>query len=240
MDAPRRPAAAFAPRAVPLNHAFAWFEAAMRLFKRAPVRWCILGGITLASELLLDLVPGIGIAAANVLVPVIECGMLLAAAAVDRGATLDIRYVLAAFRAPPPGLAAIVLSALGVFAVETLVAFAATGANLLVDVNDMRITPAALLVIFGAGTFASLPFIFVPLAVLLHNAPFGRAFVTSARAFLLNVGPLLLFGLLSLVLIVIGLMAFGVGLIAVFPLLACANYAAWKDIYGSATTLTPS
>lgn len=212
----------------------------MRMFKRAPVRWCILGCITLASELLLDLVPGIGIAAANVLVPVIECGMLLAAAAVDRGAALEIRYVLAAFRAPPLGLAAIVLSALCVFAVETLVAFATTGANLLVDVNDMRLTPAALLVVFGAGTFASLPFIFVPLAVLLQNTPFARAFASSAHAFLLNVGPLLLFGLLSLALLVIGLMAFGVGLIAVFPLLACANYAAWKDIYGSAAALTAS
>src|SRR5271165_2261682 len=191
MDAPHCPPA---PRAVPLTHAFAWFEAALRLFKRAPWRWCALGAITLASELLLDLLPGIGIAAANVIVPVVECGMLLGAAAVDRGAPLEIRYAIAAFRAPPAALAAIVLSALWVFAVETLVAYATTGANLLADPTDARITSSDLLVVFGAGSFASLPLAFVPLAVLLQNAAFGRAFATSVRAFALNVGPLLLFG----------------------------------------------
>jgi hypothetical protein len=237
MDAPPCPPAPLAPRAVPLTHAFAWFEAAMRIFKRAPWRWCALGGITLASELFLDLLPGVGVAAANVIVPVVECGMLLAAAAVDRGAPLEIRYAAAAFRAPPAALAAIVLSALWVFAVETLVAYATTGANLLVDPADARITPADLLVVFGAASLASLPMVFVPLAVLLHNATFGHAFATSVRAFALNVGPLLLFGLFSLGLIVLGLMAFGVALIAVFPILAIANYAAWKDIYGGGPAL---
>jgi uncharacterized membrane protein len=240
MDVPDSPPVPFAPRAVPVGHAFAWFEAALRMFKRAPLRWCVLGCITLVSELLLDLVPGIGIAAANVIVPVVECGMLIGAAAVDRGAPLEIRYATAAFRAPPTALAAIVLSALCVFAIEALVAYATTDANLLVDPTDARIAPAALLVVFGAGSFASLPFVFVPLAVLLQNAAFGHAFATSMHAFALNVGPLLLFGLFSLGLIVVGSMAFGVGLIAVFPILACANYAAWKDIYGGEAALSRS
>jgi hypothetical protein len=227
MDAPHCPSA---PRAVPLTRAFAWFETAMRLFKQAPWRWCALGGITLGSELLLDLLPGIGVAAASVIVPVVECGLLLGAAAVDRGARLELRYAIAAFRAPPVALAAIVLSALWVFAVEAVVAYATTGANLLVDPSDVRITPSDLLIFFAAATFASLPVAFVPFSVLLQNAPFGGAFATSVRAFALNVGPLLLFGLFSFGLIVVGLAAFGVGLIAVFPILSIANYAAWKDI----------
>lgn len=239
MDALHHPPSLLAPRAVPLTHAFAWFEAAMRMFKQAPLRWCLLGCITVASELLLGLVPGIGTAASSVIAPVVECGMLLGAAAVDRGAALEARYAIAAFRAPPAALAAIVLSSLCVFAIEALVAYATTGADLLVDTTDARLTPEALPVIFGAGIFASLPLLFVPLAVLLQNAAFGHAFATSARAFSLNVGPLLLFGVFSLGLVVIGWMAFGVGLIAVFPLLACANYAAWKDIYAGAA-LTPS
>jgi uncharacterized membrane protein len=93
-------------------------------------------------------------------------------------------------------------------------------------------------VVFGAASFASLPFVFVPLAVLLQKAAFGRAFATSMHAFALNVGPLLVFGVFSLWLIVIGLVAFGVGLIGVFPILACATYAAWKDIYGGGAALT--
>lgn len=240
MVAPHAEPATFTPRAVPLTHAFAWFEVALRVFKRSPWRWCGLGFVTLASELGLELVPGIGVPAAKVIVPVIECGMLLAAAAVDRGAPVEIRFATAAFKAPPAALAAIVAAALVASAAETLVAYALTGANLLADPTDARMTAPALLVVVGAATLASLPFVFVPMAVLLQGAAFGRAFASSARAFALNVAPLLLFGLLSLLLTAIGLMAFWVGLSAVFPLLVIASYAAWKDICGGAVLVTPS
>src|SRR5271170_3001886 len=131
MTAPLAPPALFTPRAVPLTRAFAWYETAMRIFKRAPFRWCVLGSITLGSELVLDRLPGIGVAAAMVIVPVVECGMLLGAAAVDRGAPLQIRYATAAFKAPVPALAAIVLSALLVSTVESLVACVLIGVNFL-------------------------------------------------------------------------------------------------------------
>ena len=53
MDALPPPRATSVPRAVPVASALAWFEAAMRMFKRAPMLWCALGFITLASKLAL-------------------------------------------------------------------------------------------------------------------------------------------------------------------------------------------
>ena len=189
----------------------------MRMFKVAPLSWCALGAITLASEVALDLVPGVGAAAAKVIVPVVECGMLI-------GAT--------AFRARPAALAAIVLSALLVTAVETIVAYVLTGANLLAEPNDPRLNGTTLAAVVGAGTLASLPVAFVPFAALLEGASFIRAFAASLHGFALNVAPLVLFGALALVLTMIGLvLLWGVGLIAVFPLLTAASYAAWKDVY---------
>jgi len=235
MDALSAPLAT-SPRTVPVARAFAWFETAMRMFKVAPLVWCALGAITLASELALELVPGVGAAAAKVLVPVVECGMLLGAAAVDRGARLEVRFAVAAFGARPAALAAIVVSALVVTAVETIVAYALTGENLLATPNGEQMTVPALLGVVGAGTLASLPVAFVPFAVLLDGTSFARAFAGSFRGFALNVAPLVLFGALSLVLTAIGLLAFYVGLVAVFPLLTAATYAAWKDIYAPAGT----
>src|SRR5215472_6216833 len=104
--------AAFVPRAVAISRVFAWFEGAMRLFKRAPLRWCGLGAFTLVSKLALELVPGIGRALSEVVVPVIECGLLIGAMRIDRGAPLTLAYALAAFLAPPAALAAIVVSSL--------------------------------------------------------------------------------------------------------------------------------
>lgn len=238
MEPPQAQNAPLTPRAVPLTHAFAWFEAALRTFKHAPWRWCLLGFITLATEFLLRRVPGIGVAAAEVFAPVVECGMLLAAAAVERGAPVELRFATAAFSARPAALAAIVMAALFVFAIEALVASALAGVNLIVE-PDAAMNDSTLLVVSGAATAASLPVAFVPMAVLLQQASFGRAFATSARAFALNVAPLVLFGLLSLLLTVIGLITL-LALVAVYPLLVLASYAAWKDIYGGQPPLTPS
>jgi uncharacterized membrane protein len=209
----------------------------MRLFKRAPVIWCVLGLITVTAELALNFVPGIGVALAKVIVPVIECGMLLGAAAVDRGEPLQVRLAVAAFAARPAALAAIVVSALLIFGVEAWTAYRIAGINLLENGDGgPSLTAAALASVFAAGTLVSLPVMFVPFAALFDGASFTRAFAASARGFALNVLPLLIFGALALVLVLIGLLSFGFGLIAVFPLLSAASYAAWKDVYAVATS----
>ena len=204
----------------------------MRLFKRAPLVWCALGLITVASELILNFVPGIGVAAAKVIVPVIECGMLVGVAAVDRREPLRVRVAFAVFGAPPPALAAIIVSALVIFGVEAWTAYDVAGINLLENSDGgPSMSIGALSTIFAAGALVSLPMMFVPFAALFERASFTQAFVTSARGFALNMPALLIFGALALVLVLIGLLSYGFGLIAVFPLLSAASYAAWKDVY---------
>ena len=232
MDLPFSTIVVAAPRAVQAGHAFAWYEDAMRLFKLAPVTWCLLGLVTLATDFGLQLVPGIGVAASKVIVPLVECGMLIGAGALDRGQPLSLRYTLTAFGARPGAVAAIVIAALAIFAAEALAAFYFGGANLLApDPETGELSSAAVTGIVIAGALASLPVAFVPFAVLFSDASFADAFGSSARAFALNLMPLLLFAAIAVVLVVLGLLLLGVGLIAVFPLLSAASYAAWKDIF---------
>ena len=232
MDLPFSTVVVAAPRAVNARRAFAWYEEAMRLFKLAPITWCALGFITLAADLGLQLVPGIGIAASKVIVPLVECGMLIGAAALDRGQPLLLRYGLTAFGARPGAAAAIVIGALAVFAAEAFAAYFLAGANLLApdpDVGDL--SSIAVIGTIVTGALASLPVVFVPFAALLADATFPDAFGSSVRAFALNLAPLLLFAAIAVVLVAAGLLLYGVGLIAVFPLLSAASYAAWKDIF---------
>ena len=232
MDLPFSTIVVAAPRAVQAGHAFAWYEDAMRLFKLAPITWCLLGFITLAADFGLQLVPGIGVAASKVIVPLVECGMLIGAGALDRGQPLSLRYTLTAFGARPGAVAAIVIGALAIFAAEALAAYYFGGANLLApDPETGELSSAAVTGIVITGALASLPVAFVPFAVLFSDASFADAFVSSARAFALNLMPLLLFAAIAVVLVVLGLLLLGVGLIAVFPLLSAASYAAWKDIF---------
>lgn len=221
-----------APRAVGARRAFAWYEDAMRLFKLAPISWCALGFITLAADFGLQLLPGIGIAVSKVIVPLVECGMLIGAAALDRGQPLSLRYSLTAFGARPGAVAAIVISALAVFAAEALAAYFLADANLLVaDSESVELSTPAVIGTVIISALASLPVAFVPFAVLFSGASFVDSFATSVRAFALNLAPLLIFAALAAVLVALGLMLLGVGLIAVFPLLSAASYAAWKDIF---------
>ena len=187
MDLPFSTVVVAAPRAVNARRAFAWYEEAMRLFKLAPITWCALGFITLAADLGLQLVPGIGIAASKVIVPLVECGMLIGAAALDRGQPLLLRYGLTAFGARPGAVAAIVIGALAVFAAEAFAAYFLAGANLLApdpDVGDL--SSIAVIGTIVTGALASLPVVFVPFAALLADATFPDAFGSSVRAFALN------------------------------------------------------
>ncbi|MDQ6923352.1 MAG: hypothetical protein M3Z74_04205 [Pseudomonadota bacterium] len=232
MDLPFSTVVVAAPRAVNARRAFAWYEEAMRLFKLAPITWCALGFITLTADLGLQLVPGIGIAASKVIVPLVECGMLIGAAALDRGQPLLLRYGLTAFGARPGAVAAIVIGALAVFAAEALAAYLLAGANLLApDPDGGDLSSLAVIGPVVTGALASLPVAFVPFAALLADASFADAFESSVRAFSLNLAPLLLFAAIAVVLVALGLLLYGVGLIAVFPLLSAASYAAWKDIF---------
>lgn len=232
MDLPFSTIAVVAPRAVDARRAFAWYEEAMRLFKLAPITWCALGLITLASDLALQLIPGIGIAASKVIVPLIECGMLIGAVALDRGQPLQLRYSAAAFGARPAAVGAIVIASLAVFAAEALAAYFFAGTNLLVaDPDSVEFSPVSVIGTVAIGALVSLPVAFVPFAVLFTGASFGDAFASSARAFALNLAPLLIFAALAAVLVALGIILLGVGLIAVFPLLSAASYAAWKDIF---------
>jgi hypothetical protein len=167
LDLPFSPVIVAAPRAVGAGRAFAWYEDAMRLFKLAPITWCVLGFITLAADFGLQLVPGIGVAASKVIVPLVECGMLIGAGALDRGQPLSLRYTLAAFGARPGAVAAIVIGALAVFAAEALAAYYFGGANLLApDPESGDLSSAAVIGIVMTGALASLPVAFVPFAVL--------------------------------------------------------------------------
>ena len=227
------------PRSVPVSGVFAWLATAMGTFKRDPFVWCVLGLITLASKVALELVPGIGRAASAVIVPVVECGLFVAAAAADRGGRPAIGHALAAFRAPPRALAAIVVSALMVTAAEAAAAYALAGVNLLADASEADLATGAFVAVLATAILASLPLLFVPFAALFGQARIAEAFAASVRGFALNVAPLLLLGLLSLVLTLIGLATFLIGLIAVIPLLALTSYAAWKDIYQPHPALKP-
>jgi hypothetical protein len=227
------PPAHLHPRIVPWRHALAWYEEAMRLFKRAPAAWAALAGITIAAELVLQAVPGVGLLLTQVVTPLVACGLVYAAAAADHGVAPSLLQAVTAFRAPAGAPFAIIASALLTFAAEALAAWWVAGTNLLDGVGaTANLTGPALIGIYAIGILASLPIMFVPFHALLERVPPGAAFAASWNAFALNTLPLLVYAAASLVLLGFGLATMGLGLVLALPLWAASSYAAWKDIFG--------
>jgi len=227
------PPAHLHPRIVPWQHALAWYEDAMHLFKRAPAKWAALALITIAAELVLRLVPSLGPLLAEAVAPLVACGLVFAAASVDRGANPALADAAKAFRAPAGAIAAIVASALITFIAESLAAWWIADANLLEPGGAMGDIRAPVLIgIYAIGLLASLPVMFVPFHVLLEPVAPLAAFAASWNAFTLNAVPLIAYAGASLVLVGFGLATFGFGFVLALPLWIASSYAAWKDIFG--------
>lgn len=227
------PGAHLRPHAVPWQHAFAWYEAALPLFKRRPAVWMGLAVMTLVSELGLGLLPDPWTILGKLLAPLVACGMLVAAAAADAAHAPRLGFAFAAFRRPAAAMLAIVVASMITFGAEAFAGWWIADVNLLaVHGADDQLTGSAAFGIYTIGVLASLPVTFVPLSVVLEPVGFRQALRASWDAFVLNTPPLLVYAAISLLLLGVGLLTMGLGLVLVLPLWAASSYAAWKDVFG--------
>ena len=207
----------------------------MPLVKRSPFVWLALGLVTLVSELAFNAIPDVGALLGKIIVPLVGCGMLYAAAAADGGGWPSIGHAVAAFAAPASAIAAIIAVGLFTYGAEGLAGWWFAGINLFAgDASGADLSFVQIAGIYTIVMLASLPVTFVPFHVLFEHTPVAAAFAASWRAFVLNTTPLLVYAAASLVLIGFGIATMGIGLVFVLPLCAAASYAAWKDVFGVA------
>jgi hypothetical protein len=217
------------------QRAFNWYAEAMRLWKRAPLTFTGMALVVLFGNVALPLVPLVGVVLAQLLLPLVECGLLYGSLAADRGDRPRLAQLFAFVGAPLGAQAAVVAAALVVFGAEAVVANLAGGYNMLAPETSIEsISGVTLVAAYATGILVSLPVTFVPFAALFDGAGFRAAFAQSTAAFARNAVPLLLYGVLSFGLVMVGLATSGVGLLLALPWSAAASYAAWKDVFGVA------
>jgi uncharacterized membrane protein len=204
----------------------------MRLWKRGPVVFSLLALVVLAVNLALNLLPVVGTIVAQLLVPLLECGLLYASLAADRGDRPRMRHLLAVVAASRRAQIAVIAAGLLIFAAEAVVAQALGGINMLAPArNAESLSGGVLVAAYASGIAMSLPVMFVPFAALFDGAGFREAFAQSAAAFARNAATLAWFGALSFSLLLLGLATSGLGLLLALPWSAAASYAAWKEIF---------
>jgi hypothetical protein len=213
--------------------AFQWYGEALRLFKRRPLPFIGLALAVIAAELLLGVIPVVGRPLANIVVPILACGLLYASLAADRGERPRAAHLVTAFAAPVASLGAVILSSLAVFLAEWVIGWQFAGVNLLATDDSHALSPGEVLLVYTAGVAVSLPLTLVPIVALFEGAGVADSFAASVAAFRRNVGAFLLYGGLSLALLGLAIVTMGVILPVVLPLWAASSYVAWKDLVGA-------
>ena len=234
---------------VDAGRGWGWITEGWRLFASAPGVWIVILLIYLGINVVLSLIPLIGGLAYLLLSPVLTGGILYGADKQARGETLEIGDLFRGFQdqgrmGPLVILGLISLAGyllMGLILVVFIGGGIATG--IVLDDPGQGITPEMIEGLFGVGfmvlILVELTLWAVIMMAMLYAIPLvmlGRqdawpAVQDSIAACWINMLPLLVFGLIGLVLAMIATIPFGLGFLILWPVMICAVYASYREVF---------
>jgi uncharacterized membrane protein len=233
------------PHGVSAGHGWAWIVKGWWRFKQAPIAWILVLVIWFLLAMVVSLVPLLGAIAVNLMTPVITAGLMYGCREQDEGEDFVISHMFAGFsnnagQLVLVGLFYFLLMMLIVGGIMVIfVGSIGLGAMATQDPDAMAmafLTPGfitAILVAFLLFIPVIMAYIFAPALVILDDVNAFTAMKLSFVGSLKNMLPLTVYGLVAIVLMIIGSIPFMLGLLVVFPILTAAIYSAYRDIYFS-------
>ena len=97
------------------------------------------------------------------------------------------------------------------------------------DMGPLFVLPVLLALLLGVPL--GMAMFFAPALVALDGVPVMRSFKLSFMGCLRNILPFLVFGVVALVMLMVGALPFLLGWLLVLPILTIAIYTAYRDIY---------
>jgi uncharacterized membrane protein len=218
------------------------------LFTAAPGMWIVALLIWAGIQIVLSFIPILGGLASLLFGPAFAVGLLAFAHGISSNGNADISALFAGFK---DKLGSLVVLSLLYFVLLLAVMFVG-GAALFSMIDSSVFAHAAdpqqfvtailavgflkflllLLFVFALMALLFSAYLYAPGLVFFANLPASEAMKASFAACWRNWLPLLVWGLLGLVLVIVGALPFGLGLLVVLPTLFAANYASFKDMFG--------
>ncbi len=222
-------------RTVDINRSVAWLLGGFQLFMKKPGELIIVGVVLFLVSLVLYFIVLVG-GALTTMIGVVAVGALMRAFQAEESGQ---DHMLAAQKAASNGqlwMLGVIAAALG-FTVTVL-----NWVMLLTTVGAAFINPFVAVGLAGVtGLFMLLVSIPVMMAlwlapglVVLKGVPALEAVRLSFVATCKNIWPFMIFYVVAAIACLFSLMLAGIGLIVVYPVLLCATYLAYQDIFGAA------
>lgn len=230
---------------LPAGAGAAWIGNAWEMFRASPGVWIGLVMVFALMGIGAGLVPLVGGLAWNVLFPIFFGGLMVAADGSRRGEPPSFGQLFEGFNRQTGQLALVgVLYLAGVLVVAIgavlLVALLASlygfRVEALRDGGDLSLLLVGLL--FALVMLAlTLPLLmavwFAPALVILHEVPAFEAMKQSFLGCLANLGPFLVYGVVTLFLALLATLPLMLGWLVLGPLLVCSAHAGYRQIYCS-------
>lgn len=227
-------------RTVPASNAFEWLKQGWALFIVNPGLWIALTIVLLVILLGLNIVPMIGTLAANLMMPVLSAGMLLACQKVSNGETLEIADLFTGFKQNTGDMIMLGVLYMVAMLIIVVVVIVLGGGSMAGGMLMGR--PAGVGLAFGGMLLAMLLWLVlsVPLFMAIWFAPalvfFNRmapvdALKASFSACLKNFLSLLVYGLIVMVLMFFAALPAFLGFLVLIPVLFGSVYVSYRDIF---------
>ena len=221
-----------------------WLVEGFHLFRRSPVIWIALFFIYLLIGMALSLIKIVGPLVLNLLAPVFVAGFMLGCRALDNDEELEINHLFAGFRQHTAQLVSVGGIYLTGIIVVVGIMFAGTDNTVLhAMLSGQKLDQQQAVAALGngfaltalLGAFLMVPLImaywFAPVLVAFHGLSAFEAMKQSFNASLRNILPFFAYGLISMLLLMLAVIPFGLGLLVMIPTMTASLYVSYKDIF---------
>ena len=221
-----------------------WIKQGFSLFKKAPLLWIVLLLICLAAALALSTVPVVGEPLVSLLMPVILIGLMTGCRSLEQGEELELAHLFSGFHRQTSQLVTLggiaLVSQFLIFGLMMMVGGATLVGILMSSKPDtdpgiliQALEGAGFAVLLGAVLFSVLMMAmqYAPMLVFFKNIPPQQAMKLSLRAFLYNVGPMLVYVTTFMFLAILASLPMMLGWLVLLPLVFTSLYASYCDIF---------
>ena len=232
------------PRHLKAEHGWQWIKQGFALFMKAPLLWIVLLVICFIAAALLSAIPILGDILSALLTPAITAGLMAGCYALENGDDLELAHLFSGFRQHTTQL--VTLGGISVVAqLLILGAMMATGGSELVTLMTAAQSPQDPQILFQAAAGAGfaillgvvlfsiwmMAMLFAPMLVFFGNIAPIESLKLSFRAFLVNIGPMLVYGLVMITLAILASVPIMLGWLVLFPVLVTSSYTCYCDIF---------
>jgi uncharacterized membrane protein len=223
-------------RKLDINRGVEWIAGGFKLFMKKPGELILAGLALFVVTIVLNFVPIAGGGLTTMLVVAAAGAMMFACRAIEDGQDL-LASAQKAANITPLWILSLIAAGMGI-------AIALFGFLLAATAVGLAFVSPALAIGLGVLIFLLMTLVSIPIVMAMWLAPglvvfkgvdpiesIRLSFTASTKNFL----PFIIFYVLAVIGFALGGMLMGIGLIFVFPVLLCATYVAYKDMFATAS-----